>query len=181
MKMALVKAIVMVCLIVSFTGAYAQKNEDELDEDEVQLLNQINVIDKSSSSSSSQVLIVQAGNLNEAYVQQINSNSGSIESLQLGYANFINLNQEGYLYSIRVVQAGHNNRYGADIDAYDADINVFQVGHFNTIDQTSEINNANLIIIQIGDGHQLTQERDISNSQGMRIIQRGNGAKAIIR
>lgn len=179
MKMALIKTIAMICLIVSFTGAYAQKDDDELNDDEFLLLRQVNVV--SEPSSSNQILLVQGGSLNEAYIQQVNSTSSSIEGWQLGYANLINLNPEGYLYSILIIQAGHNNQYGADIDAYDANLKVFQLGHSNTIDQNSVIDNANLTIIQIGDGHHLTQERDISHSQGMRIIQRGNGAKAIIR
>lgn len=178
--MTQVKIIVLICLVMGFTGSFAQKIEKELDEEEVQLLNQIRVINPEPSNRN-QISVFQQGGSNEAYIQQVNSTSNFVESYQFGYGNQIQMNQEGSSFSAFVIQTGDSNNYGADIEGYDANLNVFQVGRYNTINQHSELNNANLTIIQIGDGHELTQERDISHSQGMRIIQRGNGAKAFIR
>lgn len=174
------RIILLICLVMSFAATIAQKKEKKLDDEEVQLLNQIRVIN-AESSNENQIAVFQQGSLNEAYVQQVNSASNVVESYQLGYGNFIQMIQEGSSFSALVIQAGDYNNYKGDIEGYDADLNIFQVGNNNTINQDSELNNANLIIIQYGDGHQLTQERDISNTQGMRIIQRGNGAKAFIR
>lgn len=159
-------------LVGSTLSVQAQSSVDE------DLLLQINAI--GSSMSANVASIQQIGNVNEAILNQV-ENGNSAQVAQFGKANVIMVQQGGSMYSMAILQLGTANSYYGDVEGFDANLDIFQLGNNNQIEQRSKLTDANLIIIQMGDNHELIQTRDIENTQGMRIIQRGNGAKAFIR
>jgi hypothetical protein len=162
---ALLKVTGMVIILGCFQQLSAQ---DEAGEDAI--LQQISAA------------LLQTGESNQAYIQQISSsNSLLTEISQDGYANMINLDQQGSNFAIYLRQEGNENEYVGEVDGLNATIDIYQHGNFNLINQAFGISDSKLTIIQEGDGHTLIQTKDVRNAVDMRITQKGEAGTIIIR
>jgi len=149
-----------------------------------QAYSKTNWLDGSSQVKRNALFIQQSGN-NHSYVarQEHTGMAGinMVASIQYGAYNHTSISQKGSGIKSGTFQKGANNNMDLSINGNDVVSLHGQKGNYNTIDESYAGNGLDPVVIQSGNHNLLLNQSSGRSLPGMRIEQRGNDMKLIIK
>ena len=127
--------------------------------------------------------VVQFGNNNEAYIEQIKSNdlSGNVSAvIQYVDNNSASINQIGNGNKSLVTQNGMDNKLDIDVSGNFNNSVMFQEGSNNILSQKLNSDNKTNFISQQGTNNIIMQQENELTSKPLLIHQKGSGMRLII-
>ena len=156
----------------------------QLAEDDL-LLPPQQLLDQDLLGNGNSTFLEQAGsqNLIEVNQSQIGREKiNLIRVLQLGQLNEAYLSQRGNGNQLALIQKGDENYHQMNLDGLNNDLVIFQDGdHNRVIQDLSQTNELNIEFLQIGHENEIIQILDGVSNQEFKLIQNGDGLRAIIQ
>ncbi|MDZ7776368.1 MAG: hypothetical protein U5L09_12590 [Bacteroidales bacterium] len=164
-------------------AADLQENE----EDKVlfeQAYSQSSWLDGRAQLKRNALVLQQTGDRNSFYAFQKNTGVVGVNmlvSLQQGYRNHMDVSQEGTNITSTTAQQGANNEMDLSINGNDVVTLHKQIGNYNTIDESISGGLPYYETIQFGNNNLMLNTSGGRSLPGMRVEQRGNDMKLIIK
>ncbi|MGM0580533.1 MAG: hypothetical protein ACQETL_07630 [Bacteroidota bacterium] len=159
-------------------GGFSQRKDLAVEIEQIDGYNHL-FLNNMNTELLSKAVLIQIGDGNSAFVNQIGFNS--VSAKQEGVLNSLNLIQSDFGGQFTLYQNGEMNNFKGELNGPNLEALVSQNGNFNTINQQVSGDHSLYELIQEGEHNTISQSSNRLGSTDLKIYQRGNKMQLIIK